>query len=385
MHQTCNCQQWTLTAGDSGVWPFLDWRSWIGLLAAAFGRYYRSMRKSALIILGTLALALPGCQTRSPGAGASPPRAYTRIANPDAHTVQLQIALRKFVPSRRRGPAIWLASVMHVGEPAYYHALQRFLDAQTVVLYEGINPDSHPHHVHDSNVASAHAPPPATPTSGAKAGYSMQSTLAKSLGLVFQLEAVDYDRSNFLNSDLSVLQIQRVIAGEGPRGATGQKGGGNAPFETLLQIMDGSSFLGGLFKIGLQFIAASPQMQAVAKLTLIEAVGRLKGDLSDVQGLPPDWKQLIKVLIEARNQNLMADLKAELKKIPPSGSIAVFYGVGHMDDLEKRVTGDLHYRPADDTWLTAFSVDSSKSGLSPAEVQFIRNLIQGQVGQMRQF
>ena len=39
---------------------------------------------------------------------------------------------------------------MHVGEPEYYRALQKFLDAQTVVLYEGINTDSHPRHVGDA-------------------------------------------------------------------------------------------------------------------------------------------------------------------------------------------------------------------------------------------
>jgi hypothetical protein len=79
----------------------------------------------------------------------------------------------------------------------------------------------------------------------------------------------------------------------------------------------------------------------------------------------------------------MADLKAELKKIPRSGSIAVFYGAGHMDDLEKRVTGDLHYRPADETWLTAFSVELRKSGISPAEAQIMRNLIKSQLDQMQ--
>jgi hypothetical protein len=125
-------------------------------------------------------------------------------------------------------------------------------------------------------------------------------------------------------------------------------------------------------------------MQAVAKLTMIEAIGRLKGDMSDVQGLPPDWKQLIRVLIQARNKNLMTDLKSELKKIPPSGSVAVFYGAGHMDDLQKRVTGELHYRPADEIWLTAISVDMRKSGISPSEAQFLRSLIEGQVDQMRQ-
>jgi hypothetical protein len=344
------------------------------------------MRKFGFFLLGALglSLALAGCRTRSQAADDPVPHAYTRVVNPDPQTVQLQIAMRKFVPFRRGGPTIWLASVMHVGEQDYYRALQQFLETQTVVLYEGINPDAHPHHVHEAAARGGPAPIRAAAPSGGDGGYSMQSTLAHSLGLVFQLEAIDYDRANFLNSDLSISQIQRIMAGSRPLAAPGQQGGNNSSFDTLLQIMDGSSFLGSLFKIGLQIIATSPKMQAVAKLTMIEAIGRLKGDMSDVQGLPPDWKQLIKVLIQARNKNLMADLEMELKKVPRSGSISVFYGAGHMDDLEKHVTGDLHYRPIEDNWLTAISVDMRKSGLSLTEAQFLRSFIQGQVEQMRE-
>jgi hypothetical protein len=338
------------------------------------------MRKSAFVLLGSLALMLAGCHTGARAADDAAPQPYTRIANPDTNTVQLQIALRKFLPTRSPGPAVWLAGVMHVGQPDYYHALQRFLDAQTVVLYEGISPETHKQHVRDSTTGP---PSPSAPQTGANAGYSMQSTLARSLGLVFQLEAIDYDRSNFLNSDLSVFQIQRIMAGQGPGAAPGQNGPGNASFDALLQIMDGSTFLGSLFKMGMQFIAMSPKLQAVAKLAMIEAVGQLKGDMSDMQGVPPDWKQLIKVLIQTRNQNLMADLETELKKTPLSGSIAVFYGVGHMDDMEKRLTAHLHYRPAGETWLTAFSVDLRKSGVSPAEAQLLRNLVKDQLAQMR--
>jgi len=332
----------------------------------------------------TLTLALAVNFARCQAAEVPANGAYTRIGNPDSNTVQLQIALRKFVPAQNSGPAVWLAAVMHIGETNYYQALQHFLDKQTIVLYEGINADAHPHHVHDAaNAPAAHAPTPASSLSATNSGYSMQSTLAHSLGLVFQLEAIDYDRTNFLNSDLSIQQIQNITA-EGTRPVgPGEEGKGSAPFETLLQIMDGTSFLGSLFKFGMQFLAASPQLQAVAKLTLIEAVGRLKGDLSDMQGLPPEWEDLIKVLIEARNKNLMDDLKDELKKVPPSGSIAVFYGAGHMDDLEKRITGELHYRPADETWLTAFSVDLQKGGISPGEAEMIRGLVKSELEQMQ--
>jgi hypothetical protein len=319
------------------------------------------MRKSVVFMLGFLALWQgigAGC---AQAAEAAPPQPYTRVTDADSNTVQLQIALRKFVPAHQPGPVIWLAGVMHVAEPDYYHTLQHFLDSQTIVLYEGIDPDSHPHHVHDPIASDPNAPEPVRrPTPNTNSGYSMQSTLARSLGLVFQLEAIDYDRTNFLNSDLSVQEIQGIMA-EGYRPARpGEEGSNNVSFDTLLQIMDGSSFLGSLFKMGLNFMATSPKLQAVAKLTLIEAVGRLKGDLSDVQGLPQDWKHLLKVLIEARNQHLVRDLGGELKKIPATGSIA-----------------------ADEVWFPAFSVDTRQSGITPDEAQWVRTLIEGQMDQLQ--
>jgi hypothetical protein len=56
-----------------------------------------------------------------------------------------------------------------------------------------------------------------------------------------------------------------------------------------------------------------------------------------------------------------------------------------MDDLEKRLTAELHYRPAEETWLTAFSVDLRQSGISPAEAQMMRDLIKEQLDHLQPF
>ncbi len=316
------------------------------------------------------------------------PESYTRVTRPDTNTVQLQIAVRKFVPARHRGPTLWLAGTSHVGEPEYYHELQKLLDGQTVVLYEGINAEAHKRHVPKRGI------PPAEPQSSQAAsavqahpasGFSMQSALAQSLGLVFQLDAINYDRTNFINSDLSILQIQRLMLGdnEAVPAPPGVKGRTDPSFEFLLQIMDGSSFLGSIFKMGVQLIGSSPPLQAITKLTLIETLGQLKGDFSEMRGLPPDMKRLVKVLIEARNQNVIDDLKTEFKAVPRSGSISVFYGTGHMEDMEKRIVRELHYRPDGEIWLTAFSVDVRKTGLSPSQLQMVRNMVKWQMDQMQ--
>jgi hypothetical protein len=301
---------------------------------------------------------------------------------------------------------------MHLGEPEYYRDLQRFLDAQTVVLYEGINTDTHPRHVPGSSQHSAvNAVPAARPgptprprapalspgagggegagsRPAADASFSMQSALANALGLVFQLDAIDYDRTNFLNSDLSVAEIQQLMAASASAapsrsGQPGQPARGNATFDALLQVMDGTSFLGSLVKVGIQFIGASPKLQALTKLSLIEAVGELKGDFSTMRGMPPDLSQLVRVLIQARNEHVIGDLKTELSLVPRRGSIAIFYGAGHLEDMEKRVTGELHYVPADDVWFTAFAVDCQKANLSPAEVRFTRSLVKSQMEELR--
>jgi hypothetical protein len=332
-------------------------------------------------------------QTNTPPAAAnatnlSRPQPYTRIANPDTNTVQLQIAVRKFVPAGKPGPTIWLAGTSHVGEPQYYQALQKHLDAQTVVLFEGINADAHPHRVPKPGQPPVKAGPPETPTpaksTSTNEAYSMQTALAKSLGLVFQLDAINYDRTNFLNSDLSAFDIQKLMLGDpdAEPAAPGEKGVSSPTFDMLLQIMDGTSFLGNIFKWVIKFIGSDPQMQASAKFTLIEALGRMKGDFAAMRGLPPDMQQLLKVLIEARNQNVIDDLKTELAVVPATGSIAVFYGTGHMDDMERRVIKDLGYRPDGDLWFTAFSVDLRATGMSPGDLQSMRRVIKWELDMM---
>src|SRR5262245_43325779 len=87
------------------------------------------------------AAALAGCATGPKGAAYDPkasPAPYLRIAYPDEDTVELQIASRRFTPARGKGPAVWLVGASHIGESNYYAALQKQLDAQTLVLYEGV-------------------------------------------------------------------------------------------------------------------------------------------------------------------------------------------------------------------------------------------------------
>ena len=329
------------------------------------------MRVWVLWAISALAL-LSGCRTPQHTAeDAAPPVPYVRILNTDSNLVQLQVALREFVPDRHhRQPALWLMGVSHIGQSNYYARLQKELDAKTLVLFEGVG--DHP----DSQTEPAE---PAVQTNGPAQGEadesrsSLQSAMAAALGLVFQLQAIDYQRTNLQHCDLSVEQIRNLLAEHPPQ--PGQEGAGPS-FESLLQLMQGGSLFDSLLRLGLQFIGSNQKFQGLARLALLETINEIQGDPSNLAALPPDAKELLNVLLQKRNDQVLACLQTDLKKLRRADSLAVFYGTGHMPDLERKIRSQLHYRPAGELWLTAFSVDLRRAGISPAEEAFIRHLIQ---------
>jgi hypothetical protein len=302
--------------------------------------------------------------------------AYIRVLRSSSNTVQLQIALRKFVPTDRAGPAVWLSGASHVGDSNYFRALQKHLDAQGLVLFEGVKDLSGPTAPDEEKKTNPKKSEEPKTGSASKRSqdFGIQQTLAESLGLVFQLQAIDYSRKNFRNSDLSVADIERLMR---ESAAPGGGGDGTGEFAALLQVMDGSSFLGMVANFGIRLLGSSPKLQALTKLTLIETLALVNGDLSTIQGLPPEMKKLVQVLIQSRNQAVMEDLAVQLKK--PFKSISIFYGAGHMADMEQRLKRDFHYRPAEETWLTAIALDPARAGVTATEQEMIRSFIRWQM------
>jgi hypothetical protein len=292
------------------------------------------------------------------------PLPYMRVTRSESDTVSLEIALRRFVSTNGSGPTIWLAGASHLGESNYFAALQMFLDAQPLVLFEGVGAGSKKFR-HES------------PDDG-----GIQNTLAGSLSLAFQLNAIDYDRPNFRNSDLTLAKLEQLFAGESAAkqeraGAT--SAGANEEFNELLGIMDGSSMLGALLHAGVKFLGSTPRLRAMTRLMLIETLGELKSDLSQMKGAPPELQKLLAVIIQERNKVVIDDLRTQITAAAPPASIAVFYGAGHMADFEKRLVDDLHYCPAGEVWLRAIAVNPRGAGLADSEVATMRSFIQWQM------
>ena len=71
---------------------------------------------------------------------AADPRPYLRVVDGEDGVSSLEVAARAFQPPREDMPRVFLAGAVHIGDRAFYDELQRFLDAQSLVLFEGVKP-----------------------------------------------------------------------------------------------------------------------------------------------------------------------------------------------------------------------------------------------------
>lgn len=314
------------------------------------------------LALGTLVagMLLLGCAHRQHLAAAPSPevKPYVRVRTANnSNVLELQIALRQFKPATN-GPAIWLSAVSHLGEKSYYEGLQEHLARRTLVLFEGIQGGAGKVAQEKSDLSG------------------LQAELARSLGLVFQMDAIDYQRENFRNSDLSVPEIRELLASRAANGTRSEAGG---DFDLLMQLMRGESDLSGPITYVLKLVGGHEGLQGLGRLALLELLGAIGGDPGKISAMPESMKQLEEVLLEGRNQAVLRDLVATLPRLETDQSVSMFYGAAHMADLERRLRDHLGYQPSREVWLTAFSVDIQRSGITNSQREFIREFVRAQL------
>ena len=75
-----------------------------------------------------------------PEADAAKGSPYLRVVEDKGKSIALEIATRDFVRSNGTGPRVGLVGVAHIGDSAFYHAVQKLLENYDVVLYESVKP-----------------------------------------------------------------------------------------------------------------------------------------------------------------------------------------------------------------------------------------------------
>jgi hypothetical protein len=344
------------------------------------------MLKNRIFAIWIAALVIAGCATRQEVKyepvickSISEPAPYLRVVRVPQEKLELQVAIRRLIPNRGSGNEIWIVAVSHIGESNYYQDIQSYLDKMTLVLYEGVgmSGSKYPADQDGRSVKEKFGS-----SEKLRTDSSIQGKIANALGLVFQLDAIDYSKANFKNCDMTFNQLQTIFE-ERKTAEKTISPDAVKEWEKVKDLYSGDSVAVKLMEIALKLIGSSPKMSAMMKMVFIETLGKVEGDLSQWSGLPEGVKELFEVLIKERNRVIIEQLKKELVKSKRGRKIALFYGAAHCGDLEKQIVANFNYRAIDQIWVTAISVDLKLNKISEFESMFIRDIVETIIRQMR--
>ncbi len=266
------------------------------------------------------------------------PGSFVRTINrADGVSVSQTATFKLVAPGK---PDLWLVGVAHIGEKQYYADIQSELDKQDVVLFEGVR----------SKVAKQ-------PKVDPKAPKPVYQVLSDAIGLDFQLVDIHYDRQHWINSDLSMDQLDAI-------NKKNSKGKPNA-FNMIEQILDPNS---AQAKMTTQMLASLPPSGKVAlKIFLVEKLAKI--DTLLAAEADPDT---IKLILSDRNKSVENVYEKVLSGPQPPRSVAIFYGAAHMPELKAAFAAKYGYKLASQSWFTFAKVDRHK--LDAAGQQFLNIL-----------
>ncbi|MFO0817876.1 MAG: hypothetical protein U1A77_08040 [Pirellulales bacterium] len=276
--------------------------------------------------------------SEKPAAKAEPPR-FLRVKRDEDQTVlALETSITRYVPrdAAREPLFVDLVAVVHIGEHDYYEALNKRFKDYDAVLYELVAPEG------------TRIPKGGGKGGGAHPVSAMQNGMKSMLGLEFQLERVDYTPRHFIHADMTPEEMSKSMSdrqeswsqmflrmiGQGiAQQAKQQQQGGGGDFALLAALFAKDR------TVRLKRILATQFEDMDASLAALDG---------------PDGSTLITQRNKKALQVLDRELKAGKKRI------AIFYGAGHMVDLEQRLLADFALRRTDESWLTAWSMTPAK-------------------------
>lgn len=226
-----------------------------------------------------------------------------------------------------------LIGAVHIGEKSYYEALNKRFEQYDAMLYELVAPEG-----------------TVIPKGGGGRDISnpvaaLQVGMMSGLDLSFQLEEIDYTKDNFVHADMTPEEfaeswnnnnesVGRIfLKSIGQSMAMQQKGGGPSNMSILAAALSSNPTL------KLRRIAAEQMIEMDAGMSVFE------GDNGST-------------IIDHRNAKVMEVLKRELEL--GHKNLAIFYGAGHLNDMQRRLESDFRMKRSGKTWLEAWKLRESR-------------------------
>jgi hypothetical protein len=280
-------------------------------------------------------------QQKPAGEGAAKPAEpkFIRVRRNDKRQpLAMETAVVRYISADRPGVVVDLVGAIHIGDKSYYDELNKLFEQYEVVLYELVAPEG------------TRIPKEGRQGTSAHPIGAMQNGMSSMLALAHQLDQVDYTKQNFVHADMSpedfnksmekrgesFMQMFLRLMGQGMVQQAAQQqgnGGGSTDLDLLMALFSKDRAL----KLKTLFADQFENMEA--------------------QMLVFDGPEGSTIITE-RNKKAFEVLDKQLKE--GKKKVAVFYGAGHLPDMEKRLADDFGLKREGETWLTAWSLQPKK-------------------------
>lgn len=254
---------------------------------------------------------------------------YLRILYDDREDpIAMQTSIVSFVSEKHPGVMVDLIGAVHVADGNYFDKLNRIFGRYDALLYELVAPE-------DNNV----------PTGGRSQHPvgQMQQTMKRWLELDYQLEEIDYSKKNFVHADMSPEEFSRVMSQRG---------------ESFLQMMMRAmgaalakqSATGRSTDFELLFAFGANDRSLRLKRIMSTQFSDLEASMKAIEG------ENGSTIIGQRNKKALDVLQREMAA--GKKKIGIFYGAGHMPDMQKRMAARFGFVPQKQSvkWLTAWDM-----------------------------
>ncbi len=277
----------------------------------------------------TIAAALAALALCGSASAADDETTFARVATDEEDRPRaLQLAIVSYVPQdASRRFSVDLIGAVHIGDKDYYSGLNDRFSDYDAVLYELVAPQG----------------TIVVPEGSDRKGFlsSTQLGMTYMLGLSFQLDEIDYARPNLVHADLSAKELSQSMNERG---------------ESLYV------YFWRIFYAAIDDYAKDPLgMRDWQALTTILATGQSPSlktlvayELTNLDSMREVLgKDSDSAVIGARNERAIEVLRRQLDA--GSTRIGIFYGVGHMPDLERRLLA-MGLARLETTWVDAWKL-----------------------------
>ena len=223
-----------------------------------------------------------------------------------------EAALSTAVVTLRRGKVqLEVVGAVHVADAGYYAGLNQLFAKQDAVFYELVKPA-------DMDMRYA------GPDDGSVS--ALQRLIKDQLHLTFQLDAIGYNRRNFVHADM---------ASEALGGRLRQEVPGILQSLLLWSVRDAARTR---YQDGTPRLPAWELAKALLDPDRARGLKRLLGrELAELDGSLFELGQAGKILIAERNQIAVDVVERNLQRNKRLRRVAVFYGAAHLPDLLQRL------------------------------------------------